>query len=172
MHAQTDVLRESEAARAGLAAELAHTDRLVLLGDILELRNGPLREALAAAQPVLEAIGAALPAQAEVVLVPGNHDHELMAPWVGRRALQDGAAWGLGTELSWQYGEPLALIAEWLAPARVRGSYPGVWLGEGVYATHGHYLDLHTTVPLVERLGAGVMARLIGRPATGRQRGL
>ena len=54
MRAQTDVLRESDTARAGLAAELAHTDRLVLLGDVLELRNGPIRGALTAAQPVLE----------------------------------------------------------------------------------------------------------------------
>jgi hypothetical protein len=137
----------------------------VLLGDVLELRDGPIRDALAAAQPVLEEIGGALKPGAEVVAVPGNHDHELMAPWTGRRALEDGAApLGLETELSWQYGEPLARLAEWLAPARVRGAYPGVWLADGVYATHGHYLDLHTTVPLVERIGAGVMARIVGGP--------
>jgi hypothetical protein len=31
-----------------------------------------------------------------------------------------------------------------------------------VYATHGHYLDRHTTVPTFERLGAGIMGRLVG----------
>jgi hypothetical protein len=30
-----------------------------------------------------------------------------------------------------------------------------------VYATHGHYLDLHLTVPSLERLGAGVMRRVV-----------
>jgi hypothetical protein len=33
-----------------------------------------------------------------------------------------------------------------------------------VYATHGHYLDLHITVPIMERLGAGVMRRLLRTP--------
>src|SRR3954464_10480500 len=72
-----DVLRRSPEARAALAAQLAQTDRLVLLGDTLELRHGPAREALAHARPVLEQLGAALPAEAEVVLVPGNHDYAL-----------------------------------------------------------------------------------------------
>ncbi len=40
-------------------------------------------------------------------------------------------------------------------------AYPGIWLRDDVYATHGHYLDRHTTVPLIERIGAGVMARIL-----------
>jgi hypothetical protein len=36
-----------------------------------------------------------------------------------------------------------------------------------VYATHGHYSDRHNTVPLVERLGAGLVARIVGEPAGG-----
>ena len=43
-------------------------------------------------------------------------------------------------------------------------AYPGVWLRDDVYATHGHYCDRHTTVPMFERLGAGVMARIISEP--------
>jgi hypothetical protein len=50
------------------------------------------------------------------------------------------------------------------AGATVSASYPGIWLREDVYATHGHYLDRRTTVPAFERLGAGVMARMLGRP--------
>ena len=38
-------------------------------------------------------------------------------------------------------------------------AYPGMWLRDDVYATHGHYLDPHATVPTFERLGAGAMAR-------------
>jgi hypothetical protein len=37
----------------------------------------------------------------------------------------------------------LSRVAAWLAPARVRVHYPGVWLDDGLYATHGHYLDRH-----------------------------
>jgi hypothetical protein len=156
------VLRGAQA-RAALHAALPGVGRLVLLGDVLELRHGPMRDALAAAKPVLEELGSALAADAEVVLVPGNHDHELMAPWVARREGEAGPdALGLETGVEWRYGEPLGRIAQWLAPARVRVCYPGVWLSDEVYATHGHYLDVHTTVPLLERLGAGAMARIVG----------
>lgn len=34
-----------------------------------------------------------------------------------------------------------------------------------VYATHGHYLDSHLTVPTLERLSVGAMSRLLGRSA-------
>ena len=49
--------------RASLLDALADVDRLVLLGDVLELRHGPVRDALDAAQPVLAAIGEALGAR-------------------------------------------------------------------------------------------------------------
>ena len=60
-------------------------------------------------------------------------------------------------------------LAGFLAPARVEVAYPGLWLRDDVYATHGHYLDVHVTIPTIERLAAGVMARLVGAipdPAT------
>ena len=147
-----------------LCAAVREVERLVLLGDVLELRHGPLREALTAAEPVLRALGEALPEGAEVLIVAGNHDHELLAPWLERRGMGAvPAPLGLSSEVDWQAGEPLALVAGCLAPARVRALYPGVWLRPDVYATHGHYGDLHTTVPMFERLGAGVMARIAGR---------
>lgn len=58
-------------------------------------------------------------------------------------------------------------MARRLAPAAVRAAYPGAWLREDVYATHGHYSARHTTIPMFERLGAGAMARLVGEPAGG-----
>ena len=54
-----------------------------------------------------------------------------------------------------------------LAPARVRVAYPGVWLRDDVYATHGHYGDRHNTVPILERLGAGLTVRVAGEPDGG-----
>lgn len=160
---EPDVLR-AEDRRAKLIAALDGIDRLVLLGDVVELRHGPLREALSGSRPVLGELAAALGPGGEVVLVPGNHDHELLAAWLSRRALSDGPppALGLETAVDWRAGEALALLPQALEPASVRVAYPGVWLRPDVYATHGHYLDLHTTVPMFERLGAGLMARLLG----------
>jgi len=43
-----------------LLDELAGADRVVLLGDVLELRHGPPRDAMAAAQPFFEDLGRAL----------------------------------------------------------------------------------------------------------------
>jgi hypothetical protein len=159
------VLRTSDAARAALVAALPEFDRLVLLGDALELRHGPLRSALSAAQPILRAVGEALGAEREVVIVAGNHDHLLAHAWLERR-VRDGAPAPLGLESPVEVlaGDALAAVAELLAPARVRAAYPGLWLREDVYATHGHYGDRHTTVPMLERLSAGVMARVVGEP--------
>jgi hypothetical protein len=154
-----------------LLAALPGFDRLVLLGDLIELRHGPVREALTAAAPVLREIGAALGIEREVVIVPGNHDHYLAGAWVERRA-RDGEPPLLGLEsaVDFQAPDPLATVADWLAPARVRAAYPGLWLRHDVYATHGHYCDRHTTVPMLERLGAAVMARVVHEDPSGPRR--
>lgn len=146
-----------------LCQALRGVDRLVLLGDVLELRHGPERDALGAAEPVLRAIGEAL-GEAEVVIVPGNHDHHLLAPWFERRSLlAEPPPLELESPVQWREQEALGRLASHLAPARVRAAYPGVWLGRDVYAMHGHYGDRHTTVPMFERLGAGAMARIAAR---------
>jgi hypothetical protein len=140
----------------------------VLLGDVLELRHGPVRDSLAAATPVLGAIGEALGAGREVVIVPGNHDHHLLAGWFERRSREGPAPpLGLESEVQWSDREPLASVARALGPVAVRATYPGIWLREDIYATHGHYCDRHTTVPTLERLGAGAMARIVREPAGG-----
>jgi len=125
-----------------------------------------VREALEAARPVLKAIGAALGPDAEVLLVPGNHDHRLVAPWLERRGGR-GAPPPLGLEerAGPRASDAVEALARALRPARVDVAYPGVWLGEDVYATHGHYLDRHVTVPSFERLAAGTLARILGARA-------
>jgi hypothetical protein len=164
------VLRRPEV-RAALRQQLSDCDRLVLLGDVLELRTGPLHDALSAAEPVLRELGAALGPGREVVLVPGNHDHHLLTAWLQRRA-RDGEPPPLELEsaVGWESEDPLGAIASWLAPAQVRAAYPGVWLRDDVYAMHGHYADRHTTVPMFERLGVGVMARVVHDSGDGRGR--
>jgi hypothetical protein len=138
-------------------------DRLVILGDLLELRHGPERDALNVAREPLIDLGRALGPEREVIIVAGNHDHNLLDPWIERRGRgEPPPPLGLQTAVDWEPGEVLARIADWLAPARVSAAYPGVWLREGVYATHGHYADLHLRIPTIERLGAGVMGRIVG----------
>jgi hypothetical protein len=103
-----------------------------------------------------------------VVIVAGNHDHYLIDDWAQRRAaVGPPPPLGLESAVQWRSQDPLARVAELLSPARVRAAYPGVWLRDDVYATHGHYLDLHLTVPTLERLGAGVMRRVVGLQGAG-----
>jgi len=166
-HTERDVLRKAPQ-RAPLVEAVAGVDRLVLLGDVIELRHGPVRDALEAASPVLAELGAALGDDGEVVIVPGNHDHELVEPWRERSARRSAPPRiGLDAAVDWRAGEALATVVKRLAPARVRVAYPGVWLREDIYAMHGHYCDRHTTVPMLERLGAGAMARIVQEPPEG-----
>jgi calcineurin-like phosphoesterase family protein len=162
-----DVLSREEP-RAALLGALEGVHRLVLLGDVLELRHGPRRDALAAARPVFEALGKAL-AGREMVVVAGNHDHALVELWLRKNGeLQEPVRLGVEQRFSAREASSmLATLAEWAAPAQLSAAYPGLWLREDVYATHGHYLDCHLTVPTVERLGIGVTGRLLRRPPTG-----
>lgn len=157
---RVDLLRRAEP-RARLLAALGDIDRLVLLGDVLELRHGPVREIFSAAEPFFSDLREALPSGAEVVLLVGNHDHELIAPWLARRVF-DGrpAPLALENRVEPEAGDPLARLVRWLEPHPVRVAYPGVWLRPDVYATHGHYLDRHVTVPSFERVAVGVTSRL------------
>jgi hypothetical protein len=158
----SDVLRDP-AQRAPLLEAAAECDRLVLLGDLLELRQGPRWEALADARGTLEALGRAV-GGGGVVVVPGNHDHALAARWLERRS-RHGAVAPLAAQEVFEPAEAsdsLSAVASWLAPARTTVAYPGLWLRDDVYATHGHYLDCHNTVPTFERLAAGAMRRLVG----------
>jgi hypothetical protein len=157
----TDVLRGP--ACAVLADALAGVTRLILLGDTLELRQGPARDALAAAEPVARALGEAFAGE-ELVLIPGNHDHALLSRWVeGRAQRADTPPLSLEQRFEPAEASPAAtVLAGWLGASRVSMAYPGMWLREDVYATHGHYLDCHSTLPTFERLAAGAMARLLG----------
>jgi hypothetical protein len=161
---------EDRDAASALRVATEQADRLILLGDILELRRGPVRHALAAAQRVLPDLVQGLGPGKEIVVVPGNHDHELLSRWFDRRSIESvpeaPQPLGPASRVRWRKGEALAELAGLLGSggAKVTASYPGVWLREDVYATHGHYLDCVTTVPAFERLAAGAMGRLLGRP--------
>ena len=151
----SDVLRR-EGVLDALLKGLEGVDRLVLLGDTLELRHGAARTVLDRAREVLGRLGEHLGGRS-VVLVPGNHDHALAQSWLERRtdplALEQRCA---PAEASFIAAE----FARLLAPAAVEVAYPGVWLEDGVYAMHGHQLDLHMTVPTIERLAVAASGRV------------
>jgi|SRR5271165_3127633 len=164
-HIGSDVLRDPEL-RASLLGAVEEVDRVVLLGDVIELRQGPPREAMSASRPFFEDLGRAL-GDRELVIVAGNHDHALVEPWLALRGAEE-APPPLGVEQLMAPEEASSAyrrIAGWAAPARVRIAYPGLWVRSDVYATHGHYLDSHLTVPTLERLTVGAMSRVLGHPA-------
>jgi UDP-2,3-diacylglucosamine pyrophosphatase LpxH len=130
------VLEHAEPLEA-LLAEVERSDRLVLLGDIVELMEGRATAALARAEPILAALGSRLGPGAEVVLVPGNHDRPLIRGWLRGR----GGKLGLEDRVPLDASPALSAVAAWLGRGRVEVSYPGVRLTDAVWATHGHYLD-------------------------------
>jgi UDP-2,3-diacylglucosamine pyrophosphatase LpxH len=133
-----DVLRLADP-RERLLTELDTIDRLVLLGDTVELMTRARARAMSRAEPVLREIGARIGGDREIVLVPGNHDLAFVHRWITER----GSRLGLDDRVEPAVSRPLATVVEWLKPARVTVRYPGVWLREDVWATHGHYLDRH-----------------------------
>jgi UDP-2,3-diacylglucosamine pyrophosphatase LpxH len=153
-----DLLRDAEIRRV-LLEELASAERLVLLGDVLELRESPLATALECSRPFFEGLGEAM-AGRSVVLVPGNHDHRLAEPLLEQLALDEQP---LGLEHRAEAdGEAAKRIAAWLGDAELQLVYPGVRLRDDVYATHGHYMDCHMTLPRMECIGAAATMRVLG----------
>lgn len=155
-----DIARDPELRRV-LLDEVRTADRLVLLGDALELRELPLADVLELVRPFFEELGETL-AGRRIVLVPGNHDHRVAEPLLEEVALGGGQ---LGLEhRALPRGEPATRIASWLGEAELSIAYPGMWIRDDVYATHGHYMDCHMTLPRLECVAAAAIMRASGRP--------
>jgi hypothetical protein len=155
-----DVTRDA-GVRQRLVGALEGYERVVLLGDALELRERPLAAALEVAGPLVEALATSL-AGRTLVVVPGNHDHALADPWLARLRL-DGNELGPDREWSVAPGDgAMGRLAAAMPEVELRLAYPGLWLRPDVYATHGHYLDLDLTIPRLESIAAAVMGRLTG----------
>ena len=145
---------ERPAPLAALLKALDGYDRLVLLGDVVELQ-----EVHAVALVSRRRAGPASDRRAargdkQVLLVPGNHDHGLVGDWV--RAQGEGLA--RENVVPADAGESLLRVLAWLEETRAEVHYPGVWIADGIWATHGHYLNhylrpisswgLHARVPM------------------------
>jgi predicted phosphodiesterase len=159
-----DLLRREEVL-AALLDTLRDVDHLVLLGDVVELRERPIAQAMAAAEPVLGAIGRAMDGR-RVTMLAGNHDHQLALPLIERVRL-DGRRLGSETLDEPPGDGPLGRVARALAGPELRIAYPGMWVRDDVYATHGHYLDVHNTTPSFERIAIGAVQRFAGRVPSG-----
>ena len=157
-----DVLRLPEA-RERFVAVLSGADRIVVLGDLLELRERPITRVLEAAAPALEALRQAA-AGKELLVSAGNHDHQLAVPLLDQMRLEERDV--ALENRSPARGAPglLGRLAELLERVEVTLTYPGVWLREDVFATHGHQVDVHMTVPRPEVVMAAAMRRVtLGR---------
>jgi predicted phosphodiesterase len=149
--------------RARLFERIAEADRLVLLGDIVELREGPVAQAMTAARPFFQELGQAF-AGKPITLLCGNHDYQLARPLLEPAALDGGpAVLGVATEHRPVPDEdtPIGRIAGWLSDTPLTLAYPGAWLREDVYASHGHYMDWHGTVPTIEVMAIGLAQRVV-----------
>jgi UDP-2,3-diacylglucosamine pyrophosphatase LpxH len=133
-----DVLRHPEALAVLLEA-LDDVDRLVLLGDVVELAEGRPREAMRIAEPILRSIGRRMGPERPIVLVPGNHDRSLTRAWARRQ----GDALQVDALVPGDASPALSAVLGWLHPAVVEVRTPGVWLTPRVFGHHGHYLDRH-----------------------------
>ncbi len=156
--------------RDRLVEGVAAADRVVLLGDLLELRERPAPAVLELAAPFLDALAAAVDGK-QVVIAPGNHDHELVAPALEAARLDGAGPLRLEAEFSPKSGELARRVAARMPGAEVVLAYPGVRLRDDVYATHGHYLDMHLTVPRVECVIASAVARVAGVQLDGERLG-
>src|SRR5436190_3875958 len=154
-------LARDPAMRRILLEEIAGAERLVLLGDVLELRSLPMARILETVRPFFEELGEAMTGR-RVILVPGNHDHRLAEPLLDEAALAGDA---LGLEhRGLPTGEPATRIAGWLGKAELGIAYPGVWLRDDIYATHGHYMDCYMSLPRLECVAAAAVMRASGHP--------
>jgi predicted phosphodiesterase len=144
-----------------LVEAVRQADRVVVLGDLLELRERPVRDVLESAAPVLRALGDAT-AGRRLVMVPGNHDHQLVSPALERARLEGAGPLTLAEAFAPGPGDLAERVAAHMPRTEVELAYPGIWLRDDVYATHGHYLDVHLSVPRIECIAAGAVRRLTG----------
>jgi hypothetical protein len=158
---ENDLLR-LPAMRERLFEATADVDRLVILGDLAELREAPVGRSLESVYEFAEHLNQAF-AGRQVVVAAGNHDHTLVAAWLESRRLRPKPlALPVDSCVKAPRSGPLGTIVRRLPDCEVMLAYPGLRLREDVYATHGHYLDLHMAIPTLETIAVSVFAKIEG----------
>jgi predicted phosphodiesterase len=156
---RADVLRRPNIQEI-LFDALDPADEIVLLGDVVELREQPLRDVLTIARPFFQAMGEALPGK-RITLLAGNHDHRLVAEWLEELRLDDKPL-ALEQRTSAQTSRIARELAAQMPKNELELAYPGIWLRPGTYAHHGHYIDSHMTIPRLESIAVSATARMTG----------
>src|SRR3954451_1630940 len=156
---QADVLRRPKI-RELLFHGLRDADEIVLLGDVVELREQALPDVLEIALPFFEELGEALPGK-RITILSGNHDHRVAAEWLEELRLA-GRPLGLEQRPRIRSSRVGVEIAKRMPGATVELAYPGIWLRPGTYAHHGHYIDLHMSIPRLEAIAVSATARVTG----------
>ena len=156
---QADVLRHPNIRRI-LFEALQPADEIVLLGDVVELREQPLPDVLAVALPFFEEMGEALPGR-RVTMLAGNHDHRVVGEWLEQLRL-DGKHLGLEERADPAVSRIASTLVSRMPDTTVELAYPGVWLRPGTYAHHGHYIDVHMSIPRLEAIAVSATARATG----------
>ena len=77
--------------------------------------------------------------------MPGNHDHRF-----AEDALRRTRHLGLEHRFEVRPGDALEPVVRCMGGSPVALAYPGLWVRDDVYATHGHYLDCHSEAPTFE----------------------
>ena len=151
-----DVLRRAHERARAARRSCAGVDRLVLLGDTLELRQGRCAtrwRGRAGARELGAALGSARGR------ARARQPRPRAACAAGSSGRRSDPPLGLESAVDWRAGAARRARRAALAPAPGPGRLPGRLAARGRYATHGHYGDRHTTVPMLERLGAGLTVR-------------
>lgn len=139
-HASGRAVLDDPAEVDRLRARIRTGDRLVLLGDVVEI--DATRQAVIPARAVVERLADAVGPTGRVDVVAGNHDHEVVAPWLAaRRASGRILCDQTTTDPADVGGIAGELYADLACPSALH--HPGLWLAPGVYAWHGHYGDAH-----------------------------
>jgi hypothetical protein len=121
----TDLLRDPGPVQDALLGALDGVERLVLAGDLLELRHAPPRVILERARPFLARLGAELGGDREVLLLAGNHDHRIVRPFLEATRLGGGPL-PLTADVSPEQASPLAVaVGEALAGGRASAGVVG-----------------------------------------------
>ena len=154
-----DLLRRPEH-RQTLWEELEGADEVVLLGDALELRDRPLSEALDVARPFFAELGVRHRrrpgrGRARKPRPPPAGAVARAAPPRRRRAARASSSGSRSSPARWPSSSAGPGWSGSSSPTRACGC------GKGVYATHGHFLDRHLTVPTFERLAVAAVERVL-----------
>jgi predicted phosphodiesterase len=156
---QADVLRRQNIRRI-LFEALQPADEIVLLGDVVELREQPLPDVLNVALPFFEEMGEALPGR-RVTMLGGNHDHRVVGEWLEEMRLE-GKHLGLEERADPAVSRIASALVSRMPDVTVELAYPGVWIRPGTYAHHGHYIDVHMSIPRLEAIAISATARATG----------